>query len=1085
MVVAGSGSVKSAIALCCLLLLGAAAAGQQARKFERAASLTVSFANCMAQDRDGLFWIGSNTGIYKWDGRRVQFMNPSNSGFPSLSVYSILVDRRGDLWVATLGNGIVFYDKGKDSYQRFRYDRNDPNTVSSDSVGGEAFCTDVLAEDPEGGIWVVAAGAGVCRISPDRKGVRRYASDAAVPGSLPTNHAISVEASASGDVWVGTDAGLSVLRKGSRLFKTYRHDPADGRSLSDDTVTSILEDSSKRIWIATRNGLNRYEPATDDFDAFGAGPSGLSGDSINVMAEDRAGRLWLGHRTSYGGMSVLDARTGAVERYAKGDGAFDLTGNNVKHIAVGIDGVVWICEGNGYLRYDPDYQPGIDAVDLQKTPDGSLSSLVYCVVQARGSERVIAGMGADNIRVYDAAKRTLERRRVQYGGPIPTFDCGLTEPDGSIWMGGDDGSVYRLDPEFRRIEAAIKVARVSARVLLQDPSDPDLLWMATRGEGVARISKGTGKVVKYRNVPGDAASLASDGIQRAMAFDRDDPRLLYVGTAGSGLDVFDTSSGKAIRHYVHDEKDPKSISNDYCTGMAIAANGDPWITTPNGLNRLDRSSGTFARYGVADGGYAGQVPTVIQEDGAGRLWIGDDALKAIVRFDPSTGSSAVFGKADGMTVGQPGAFGSLKDSDGRLWFPGETGVAFFDPATLKGNEYKPEVVITGLSQGGVGMRLGTAYERAKGIRLPWDKPYFEFEAASLSYSAPEDNRYRFKLEGWDKDWYDAGLDAKGRYSGLRGGDYVLKVMGSNNDGLWSDKSALLRVHVGSPFWLTWWFFSLAGLLATSILAALYSMRARAFKAEAASQLMNKEMELAKRIQTALLPKDTNKHSELEISATMQPAAEVGGDYYDVQEGDSGSIWISIGDVSGHGMTPGLIMMIAQTVFSTIVSEGKSSRVDPVDLVAKVNRQVYANVHERLGSDNFMSFNAIKYSGGGQLSFAGAHLPILVHRASTGSGEEHDTEGTWLNLIPEISGVLVKGEFTLGIGDTMVIYTDGITEAFNEDGEMYGIPRLKECIARNIGRTVEGLRDAVMDAALAWSKGIKADDMTVVAVRRVR
>jgi len=383
------------------------------------------------------------------------------------------------------------------------------------------------------------------------------------------------------------------------------------------------------------------------------------------------------------------------------------------------------------------------------------------------------------------------------------------------------------------------------------------------------------------------------------------------------------------------------------------------------------------------------------------------------------------------------------------------------------------------------MRLGKAYERVKGISLPWDEPYFEFEAASLSYHAPENNRYRFKLEGWDKDWYDAGLDAKGRYSGLRGGDYVLKVMGSNNDGLWSDKIASLKVHVGSPFWLTWWFIASLALLVLAVLALLYSMRSRAFRAEADSMLMNKEMELAKRIQTALLPKDTNKHPELEISASMLPAAEIGGDYYDVQEGDSGSIWISIGDVSGHGMTPGLIMMIAQTVLATIVSEGKDERIDPVDLVAKVNRQVYANVHERLGSENFMTFNAIKYSGGGQLSYAGAHLPILVHRASTGSGEEHDTAGTWLNLMPEISGVLVKGEFALGLGDTMVIFTDGITEAFSEEGEMFGIPRLKECVARNIGKSVEGLRAAVMEEVLAWSRGVKADDMTVVAVRRVR
>ncbi|NJL59036.1 MAG: SpoIIE family protein phosphatase [Desulfobacteraceae bacterium] len=156
-----------------------------------------------------------------------------------------------------------------------------------------------------------------------------------------------------------------------------------------------------------------------------------------------------------------------------------------------------------------------------------------------------------------------------------------------------------------------------------------------------------------------------------------------------------------------------------------------------------------------------------------------------------------------------------------------------------------------------------------------------------------------------------------------------------------------------------------------------------------------EMELARKIQTSLLPRSVkNLHADLEIAADMLPAENVGGDCYDVAFDRSGYLWFTIGDVSGHGVTPGLIMMMAQTIHTTITSNMDS---DPRSLVVMINEILYKNVRERLREDHFMTFTALKYMGGGQFQHAGAHLSMIVYRKKTGICELIPTTGIYLNF----------------------------------------------------------------------------------------
>jgi len=254
-----------------------------------------------------------------------------------------------------------------------------------------------------------------------------------------------------------------------------------------------------------------------------------------------------------------------------------------------------------------------------------------------------------------------------------------------------------------------------------------------------------------------------------------------------------------------------------------------------------------------------------------------------------------------------------------------------------------------------------------------------------------------------------------------------------------------------------------------------------------SAALSQEMELARNIQTCLLPPPISLaqiHPEFDISAIMVPADQVGGDFYEITSDQFGNLRLAIGDVSGHGVTPGLIMMMAQTVHATVISNhGSNAR----DTVIKINEILYANVHERLKETHFMTFNALKYLGKGRFEHAGAHLRIIVFRRESGQFELIRTEGIYLNFKKDISRSIKNAYFELGEDDIMILYTDGLTEARNSDGELLDIKGFIDILKRHTGHdpNPEIMTLNILTDVLNWCDNIREDDMSLVIVKRKR
>ncbi|HJZ87329.1 MAG TPA: SpoIIE family protein phosphatase [Polyangia bacterium] len=246
---------------------------------------------------------------------------------------------------------------------------------------------------------------------------------------------------------------------------------------------------------------------------------------------------------------------------------------------------------------------------------------------------------------------------------------------------------------------------------------------------------------------------------------------------------------------------------------------------------------------------------------------------------------------------------------------------------------------------------------------------------------------------------------------------------------------------------------------------------------AAKERLEKEMEIAARIQTSILPRRLDIEG-LQVSAQMLPATEVGGDYYDLVPTENGC-WIGIGDVAGHGLTAGLVMMMIQSVVAALCRRNPTST--PSELLGVLNAVLYDNIRHRLTHDEHVTLSLLRYFTDGRFVFAGAHEEIVVCRQKSGRCETVPTPGTWLGAMRYIGPFTTDSTLHLEPGDLMVLYTDGVTEAMNVDGEQFGLERLCAQIEARPGDSVDAIRDRVL-AELARFTATQFDDVTILILR---
>jgi sigma-B regulation protein RsbU (phosphoserine phosphatase) len=265
--------------------------------------------------------------------------------------------------------------------------------------------------------------------------------------------------------------------------------------------------------------------------------------------------------------------------------------------------------------------------------------------------------------------------------------------------------------------------------------------------------------------------------------------------------------------------------------------------------------------------------------------------------------------------------------------------------------------------------------------------------------------------------------------------------------------------------------TLAGAM-NDMVAQIAASRAKLVETER----LQRELEIANRIQTSILPRDLRVPG-LDLAARMQPASEVGGDYYDVLPAADGC-WLGIGDVAGHGLTAGVVMLMVQSLVAVLVHDHPDAR--PVDLLPALNTMLVRNIRGRLEQDEHITFTLLRVHADGRVLFAGAHEEIVVCRAA-GPCERIPTPGSWLGVVDDIDLLMPESELSLAPGDLLLLHSDGVTEAMNAAGACLGLEPICAILERERARPVAEILDLLFAAVTAWT-AVQKDDVTLVLVR---
>jgi phosphoserine phosphatase RsbU/P len=250
--------------------------------------------------------------------------------------------------------------------------------------------------------------------------------------------------------------------------------------------------------------------------------------------------------------------------------------------------------------------------------------------------------------------------------------------------------------------------------------------------------------------------------------------------------------------------------------------------------------------------------------------------------------------------------------------------------------------------------------------------------------------------------------------------------------------------------------------------------------KAEKERLERELQIATHIQTSILPRDLRVEN-LDIAAVMLPATEVGGDYYEVLPGPGGC-WLGIGDVAGHGLRPGLVMMMLQSMVAALLRN--DFHAAPRAILQTVNAVLYENVRERLGQDEHATLTLIRYFATGELVFAGAHEEIVIWRARTAKCERLATPGTWVAATRDIADATEDQHAQLEDGDVLLLYTDGVIEASDAAGQEYGLARLCVELERTALSPVTEIRDRLLFSVRGFLHE-QRDDIALLVARHRR
>ncbi len=779
-------------------------------------------------------------------------------GLSQGNVWDIKQDKLGFIWVAT-EDGLNMFDGY--TFRVFRNDKEDSTSLSNNNINS-------IQEDQDGNIWVSTRG-GLNRYNREQNIFEQFLHNPDDAGTIPHNSISNVYVDSKNNVWVCTNGGLSLYNRTTNNFTSFFHDPTNNRSIIGDFVRCIVEDQNGTLWIGTMQGLSKMNPDGASFTNFNHDPlneNSLGSNQIMSIFADRDDNIWVG--TFDNGLNMFNPSENSFTRYVSDPlDPTKLVGPYVYNISQAPDGTIWVSNDGGLCKLDRKTGE-FQRYQMDANDDYSINSNTVTDVFFDLNSRMWVTTRFGGLNVYDDGKYVFKHFKHKNNDPTSLSANNVQGMDedafGNIWIGVDGGGLNKYDPttgEFThfRHDPFDKNSIASDKILCVEVDDYGSVWVGMWDGGVTKFEPETNTFTRYLHDPENPNSLSDDNIFDFLV-DRDGE--LWIATWGNGISKYNYDTDD-FTQYIHDPNDPNSIGGSSIVVMAQDHTGTLWLGSEDeGIYLFDKGSERFSRIvsGDNEGDLSANGIYSIYEDSNNRLWIGtsgaglnlyeretqtfkvfskSDGLpnvaiigileddqknlwlstnKGISKFDPDSLIFKNYTISDGLQGDQFNRWAYLKTSTGNLIFGGVNGMNIFNPENIKDNQYKPPVYITEFRLYNKPVEIGEDKILKKNIivtdeiNLRYFENFISFDFTALNYRQTEKNQYKYMLVGLDEDWVDIGTERKASFTNLDPGDYTFRVIASNNNGVWNNEGASIRITITAPIWKTVWFWSLIGLL---------------------------------------------------------------------------------------------------------------------------------------------------------------------------------------------------------------------------------------------------------------------------------
>ncbi|NUQ81051.1 MAG: response regulator [Bacteroidetes bacterium] len=725
----------------------------------------------IVQTQDTYLWLSTHEGLVRFNGVDFTvFDSHSDAGILSDSFHPLLVDQQGAVWAGTNGAGVYRLQNGK-------------LTHLSEREGLPFSFIRHLAQTPDGSLWIGTLGGGLAIRSSDQ--IRTIDTR----HGLASNLVYHITPMKDGTVWAGTSAGITVIRDGQVI------DHPVSRATRGLFVNDMLPRKDGSVWIATSTGILIHHPEKTRW--LGV-KDGLNNQSVTVLFEDLTGAVWIG-----GPSGVNRYYLGKMESLTRKNG---LSHDNIWCFFQDHEGNLWIGTTNGLNRLSSRRFSGL----TEST--GLTNDFIRSVFEDSRGDVWIGTDGGGVNRVTKNGIEVLNRKSGLADDRVFSF---TEDSEGAIWI-GTGGGVSRY--HRGRLNTWGRESIPGSGVVMAIAEGPGAaMYFGTAGNGLLKLTGKTFTPIEL-NRPTVTNFIRTLLLDSAGTF--------WVGTNGNGLFILNG-----------DQLQPAHLPGFDSTSVVYSlyqdSSGIIWAGTNNGIARL---SGGKARMMSEHEGLMDNLVLQIIDDGAGYFWLttnkGPYRVKISQLNEVADGliekvDYRRFDKSDGLRSMQCNGGSSpagIRRSNGDIWIPTSEGVVIANLADLQTVFPLPVVTIEEVLIDGIPVSIQSPLELVPG----WNR--MEIRYIGINYHAPEKVTYRYFLDGFDRDWLDAGNRNSTWFTNLPAGEYVFRVTAANPDGILNPVGASLHIVISPRFYETSWFNFLIVSFLVGILYFLYKRRIRRIKA---------------------------------------------------------------------------------------------------------------------------------------------------------------------------------------------------------------------------------------------------------------